>query len=660
MLCNTVKGIIMENPKDNRNQNTEELLRQIKTLKEEVNEWQMRCLQAEQELDIAFRRENEPKPSLIKRLKEEVKKYEKLNLFLLGIKWRIKFGIKKAKKLRADYIRWNYSETAQAGCEFPGSGISKDIKISVLVPLYNTPKHFLKDMINSVLSQKYTNWELCLADGSDAEHQNVEKLCQEYATRDKRIKYQKLTDNRGISENTNECIAMSTGEYLALLDHDDILHPSALYEVMKAILYRKADFIYTDESAFHKNVRDAFQPHYKPDFSPDTLRSYNYISHLSVFKKSLLKKAGGGFRPEYDGSQDYDMMLRLTEAAGKIVHIPHILYYRRSHDHSAVSNLFAKLHTIEAAKKALSAHIERVGLRGRIEDSRIPSTYHIQYEIKGNPKISIIIPNKDHIEDLSKCISSIRDYSTWQNWEIIIVENNSTEEGTFKYYNEICDEENRISVVRWEKGFNYSAICNFGAQRATGQYLLMLNNDTEVITPDWMEQMLMFAQREDVGAVGAMLYYPDDTIQHAGVILGVGGIAGHSHRYFNRNDCGYAFRLSIAQNLTAVTAACMLIRKDIFDQTEGFDEGFAVALNDVDLCMKIRAARYLIVWTPYAELYHYESKSRGCDDTAEKIKIFEEERKRFGIKWEKELKAGDPYYNPNLTLDQEDFSIKNH
>ena len=477
------------------------------------------------------------------------------------------------------------------------------------------------------------------------------------------IKYKKLDRNRGISGNTNECIAMASGEYLALLDHDDLLHPSALEEVMKVIRDQKADFIYTDEDTFHKSSRDAFQPHYKPDYSPDTLRSYNYICHLTVFRRTLLEKAGGGFRDDYNGSQDYDMILRLTEAASRIVHIPQVLYYWRSHESSVASDLSAKPYTVEAAKKALAAHLERIGLRGKVEDSRVPSTYHIQYEIQGNPKISIIIPNKDHREDLDKCIRSIREKSTWANWEIIIVENNSEEAETFAYYQTISETDRRIRTVRWEKGFDFSGICNFGADQAEGEYILLLNNDIEVITPEWMEEMLMFAQRRDVGAVGAMLYYPDDTIQHAGVIIGLGDdanlrVAGHSHKYFKRGGYGYASRLSIAQNLSAVTGACMMIRKEVYDQVKGLDPAFAVEFNDVDLCLRIREAGYLIVWTPYAELYHYESKSRGMNETEEQQTRHIKEVLLFRSRWKRELQAGDPYYNPNLTLEREDFSFR--
>ncbi|MGO5029164.1 glycosyltransferase [Candidatus Agathobaculum pullicola] len=532
----------------------------------------------------------------------------------------------------------------------------KDIKFSIVVPLFNTPEKFLREMIQSVIDQTYQNWELCMADGSDVKHGSVEKICRQYMKKDARIKFRKLEKNLGISENTNACLEMASGEYIGLFDHDDLLHPAALHEVMHAICEQNGDFIYTDENTFHEQPKDAFCPHFKPDYAPDTLRSYNYICHFSVFSKNLLDEVGW-FRSEFDGSQDYDLILRLTEEAKRIVHIPEILYYWRAHSGSVAENVSEKPYTLDAAKKALAEHLERCHLRGHVEDSVIPSTYKIVYEIHSSPLVSIIIPNKDHIDELKKCIDSISNKTSYDNYEIIVVENNSTETQTFQYYQEV-QKDKRIKIVNWEGIFNYSAINNYGVQKAaSGEYVLLLNNDIEVITPDWIQEMLMFAQRKDVGAVGTMLYYPDNTVQHAGVILGIGGVGGHSHKYRGRGDYGYMSRMTIAQNLSAVTAACMMIPRHVWDKVDGLDESFAVAFNDVDLCMRIRKAGYLIVWTPYAELYHYESKSRGLEDTPEKKKRFEGEVLRFQNRWKKELAAGDPYYNPNLTLDREDFTI---
>lgn len=532
-------------------------------------------------------------------------------------------------------------------------------KISILVPLYNTPDNFLQEMIDSVREQTYKNWELCLADGSDEKHENVGKYCTTLAKKDKRIKYVKLTENKGISDNTNECLKIATGDYISLFDHDDLLHPSVLFEYVKEINDTGADFIYCDELTFTNENKEfnIVLKHHKPEFSPDTLRSYNYICHFSCFSRKLYEMVGG-FNKEYDGSQDYDLILRLTEKAQKIVRIPKLLYFWRSHAASVASGSSAKPYVVNAAEKALAAHLERIGLKGTVKESYAPTTYKIDYEIIGNPKISIIIPNKDHIEDLEKCVNSILSLSTYKNYEIIIVENNSDEQRTFEYYEKLERKNDNIKVVFWkEKAFNYSAINNFGAKFASGEYILLLNNDIEVITPNWLEEMLMFAQRKDVGAVGAKLYFPDDTIQHAGVILGIGGVAGHSHKYFDKNEYGYVSRAVISQNLSACTAACLLIRKDVFDEVQGLDEGFAVAFNDIDLCMKIRKSKYLIVFTPYAEFYHYESKSRGQEDSPEKVARFNSEINRFMKKWSRELKAGDPYYNPNLTLKSEDFSV---
>ena len=533
----------------------------------------------------------------------------------------------------------------------------RSIKFSVVVPLYNTPEKFLHEMIRSVIVQTYADWELCMADGSDEAHGNVERICRQYMRKDLRIKYQRLEENLGISGNTNACLEMATGDYIGLFDHDDLLHPAALHEVMRAICEQDADFIYTDENTFHEKPEDAFCPHFKPDYAPDTLRSYNYICHFTVFSRELLDEVGN-FRREFDGSQDYDMVLRLTEKASKIVHIPEILYFWRAHSGSTAGDISAKPYTMDAARRALGEHLDRVGLVGEVEDSSIPSTYRIKYTISGCPKVSIVIPNMDHADTLRTCISSILEKTTYENFEIVIIENNSRKEETFAYYDELKTDP-RIQIVTWEGKFNYSAINNFGVREAaTGEYILLLNNDIEVITPDWLQEMLMFAQRSDVGAVGAMLYYPDDTIQHAGVILGIGGVAGHAHKNFPRGDFGYMSRATIAQDLSVVTAACVMLPRTVWDEVGGLDETFEVAFNDVDLCMRIRKAGYLIVWTPYAELYHYESKSRGAEDTPEKKKRFEGEVRRFQARWKSELAAGDPYYNPNLTLVREDFSVK--
>jgi GT2 family glycosyltransferase len=466
-----------------------------------------------------------------------------------------------------------------------------------------------------------------------------------------------LEKNLGISENTNACISMASGEYFGLLDHDDLLHPAALFEVMTAICQQDADMIYTDENTFRVTPADAYCPHFKPDFAPDTLRSLNYICHFLVFRRSLLEKVGVGFRPECNGSQDYDLVLRLSEQAQTIVHIPEILYYWRASANSTAADINAKPYIIQAAHQALAEHLERCGMDGAVEDSLVASMYRIKYAIAGTPLVSILIPNKDYIETLRVCVDSILEKTTYPNYELIIIENNSVEAETFAYYKTL-EADVRIRVVTWEGGFNYPAINNLGAEHAKGEYFLLLNNDIEVITPDWIQELLMFAQRKDVGAVGAKLYYPDGRIQHAGVILGIGGVAGHAHKYFPHQDYGYMGRLIYAQNLSAVTGACMLIPRKVYEEVNGLDPAFAVAFNDVDLCMKIRQKGYQIVFTPFAEMIHHESLSRGLEDTPEKQERFRKEIDLFESRWGDKLVKGDPFYNPHFTLSHEDFSLR--
>jgi len=528
---------------------------------------------------------------------------------------------------------------------------TKKTKFSIITPLYNTPPKFLRAMIESVINQTYKNWELCLADGSD--NNKVKRIVKQY--KDPRIVYKKLPRNLGISGNTNAAMSFSTGDYFAMLDHDDMLHPSALYEVMHVICKSGADFIYTDEITFTNHPSDAHTPNFKPDFAPDTLRANNYICHLSVYSRKLYKKTGG-YRKRFDGSQDFDMTLRLTEKAKKITHIPKFLYYWRGHKQSVAARVGAKPYVIEAGRQAVAEHLKRINLKGEVAPiNKEASAYRVRYEIVGTPLVSIIIPNKDHVDDLQKCISSVLKKSMYKNIEIIVVENNSEEPRTFAYYKHLARKG--IKVITYKDKFNYSAINNFAAKHAGGEYLLFLNNDTKVISPPWIEEMLMFAQRPDVGAVGAKLLYPDDTIQHGGVLLGVGGVAAHAHLGFPRDHPGFMWRLKIAQNLTAVTGACLMTKRTVFEKARGFDEKFAVAFNDVDLCMRLRKKGYLVVFTPFAELYHYESKSRGAEDTPQKQIRFKGEIKRFRQRWAKELFKGDPYYNPNFKKTGGTFSI---
>lgn len=539
----------------------------------------------------------------------------------------------------------------QRGHPFP-----RKIKFSVIVPLYNTPERFLRAMIESVLAQTYTDWELCMADGSDDKHRKAERVCREYEKKDSRIRYRKLEKNSGISGNTNACLEMAKGDYIGLLDQGDLLHPAALYEAMRAICEKNADFIYTDESAFRNTHKDACLPSFKSVFAPDSLRGFNCIGHFTVFKRSLLDEAGL-FDPACDGAQDHDMALRLTEKAGRVAHIPEILYYCREKARPFTKNSGIRPCAARAGVRAVKKQLERLGMEGTVETVEAgQAVFRVRYAIRGTPKVSILIPNHEHLKDLKTCLDSVFSKTTWQNYEIVIVENNSRSPALFSYYDELQREHENVHVVTWRGPFNYSAVNNYGAQSCTGEYLLLLNNDTEVITPDWIQELLMFAQRPDVGAVGAKLFYPDDTVQHGGVIFGMSGLADHMHKGYKRTDPGYMKRLLYAQNLTAVTAACMLLRRDVWEEVHGLDEDWAVAFNDVDLCMRIRQAGYLIVWTPFAELYHYEFRSRGIDDTPGKQARHRYEVLHCQQRWKKELEKGDPYYNPNLALDRLDFS----
>jgi len=535
------------------------------------------------------------------------------------------------------------------------------VKISILVPLWNTPEEFLKEMIGSVQWQTYANWELCLADGSDAEHAYVGEYCRKLAETDKRIVYQKLEKNEGIAGNTNQCLKLATGEYIGLFDHDDILHPCALYEYVKVINEQNADYVYCDEATFKNgDINKMITMHFKPDYAIDNLRANNYICHFSVFARTLLDGTEL-FRTKFDGSQDHDMILRLTDNAKKIVHVPRMLYYWRSHAGSVANNISAKPYAIESARNAVADHLRKHGYSHfTITSTRAFETiFKISYEIIGEPKVSIVIPNKDHAQDLRRCIKSIIEKSTWENYEIVIVENNSTTKEIFAYYEELKNNP-RIKIVTYEGEFNYSKVCNLGVKESTGDYILLLNNDTQVITINWIEELLMYAQRPDIGAVGGKLYYEDKTIQHAGVVIGLGAhrTAGHVHHKQKRENLGYMGRLCYAQNMTAVTGACLMVKKSCYEQVGGLEESFAISLNDVDFCLKLRKAGYLNIFTPFAELYHYESVSRGLDDSGEKAQRYNEESQRFRAKWEKELAVGDPYFNPNFTLDKPDFSLK--
>lgn len=558
---------------------------------------------------------------------------------------------------RGDYEQWlkNHSLNRCQGFLQKHTSLSRKPLVSIVIPLYCTPLPYLKELIDSVRKQTYGNWQLCLADGSPDE--KIHEFLKKNYRHETRISYRKLKDNGGISVNTNKAIELAKGEYLMLCDHDDTLEPDALFEIVKAVNEQGADVIYTDEDKVSMDGRHYFDPHFKSDFNLFRFRDNNYICHIFAVKREIAE-AVGYFRREFDGAQDFDFIFRCCERAKKIVHIPRVLYHWRCHMESTAADPESKAYAFEAGRKAVEEHYKRVGIRAKVEMTGNPGWYRSRLSLQGNPLISVIIPNKDHIEDLELCLSSMAERTTYENYEILIVENNSEEKETFAWYEKLQERFPKARVLTWTKEFNYSSINNFAAEEAKGEYLLFLNNDVEILTPGWMEEMLGICQQKEVSVVGAKLYYPDDTIQHAGVVLGLGGIAGHIMCRASREDAGYFGRMVSVQEISAVTAACMLVDAEDFRAVGGFDETFRVAFNDIDLCMKIRDMGKKIVFTPYAELYHYESKSRGLEDTPEKQFRFDKEVKRFEEKWGDQLKKGDPYYSPNLSVTEGDCSLR--
>ena len=591
--------------------------------------------------------------------------------------------IKNEKELQyGDYGGWiKYNEPKDADLKIQMKRkFDFEPKISVVVPMYNTKEKFFKELIKCMMDQTYSNWELCLADGSPKQNDNLKK----YYEQDKRIKYKYLDGNLGIAGNSNAAIGMATGDYIALLDHDDVLADYALYEIVYNLnKFPNAEFLYSDEDKIDENG-NRYDAYFKPDIAPDTLRCQNYICHFSVFKKELMEKLGG-FRENYDGAQDYDIFLRMLEITDpkNISHVPKILYHWRVHNESTAKlNSNAKNYAFEAGKKAIEDHIKRVGLEGTVSKGCIDGIYRIDYKVIGEPRVSIVIPNKDGKDILEVCINSIFEKSTYKNFEIVITENNSETNEIFDYYKTLLKND-KIKIVNYntgkrietedecsleytnknrrevKSGFNYSAIINYGVKNTTGEYVVQLNNDTELITPNWLELMLGFCQRKDVGAVGVKLYYQDETIQHAGIIVGIGGIAGNRFKSIPKSGHGYFAKESMIENLSAVTAACIMTPKSIYEEVGWMDEGLAVAFNDVDFCLKIREKGYLVVYNPFIEFWHYESKTRGQEDSPAKIKRFQGEMSRFEQRWPEILDSGDPYYNINLSLDTEVYHMKN-
>lgn len=554
----------------------------------------------------------------------------------------------------------------------------KQPKISIIVPCYRTPGQYLIEMMDSVRLQSYPNWELCLADATPGEEvqQSVEQYRKKW--QEDRIVYRHLEDNLGIAGNTNAGLEFATGDWISLLDHDDLLALDALYEIVKKINEDDAyGAVYTDEDKVEEQRGKLIhsQPHFKPDFNIDLLRSNNYITHFFCVKKTIVEEQGG-FRSEFDGAQDYDFILRSVEHAKKIGHVPRILYHWRLHSSSTADNPLSKCYAYEAGQRALEEHLKRCKEAGEVEQLKFFGFYRVKYKVKTPSLVSVIIPNKDEAGTLRRCVESLQK-TEYRNYEVIIVENNSVDSETFDYYRELCGEAyrpgsmqlscsgtlpggQRVRVLTWEGPFNYSAINNFGASYAEGDYYVLLNNDIEILTKDWLEQLLANCQRKDVGIVGTRLYYPDNTYQHAGIVVGIDGIAANMYPGMRREREGYLHKAALQLNYSAVTAAFLMIRRDVFEKIHGFEEQLAVAFNDVDLCLRAVEAGYLVVYDPYVEAYHYESKSRGKEDTKEKIRRFEQEIEFFRSRWITLLKQGDPCYNPNFSLKKCNYALKPH
>jgi len=527
--------------------------------------------------------------------------------------------------------------------------------ISVVMPVYNVEVRWLQYAIASLQSQWYTNWELCIADDHSCRSETVQFLKQ---IDDPKIKITFLEKNMNISGASNAALKLVEGDYIALMDNDDELTPDAFYEIVKIINEKDADFIYSDEDKIEVDGSFA-EPHYKPDFSPDMFLSQNYISHLSVIKTELVKNVGG-WEVGLEGSQDYDLYLKVLEHTKRIVHIPKILYHWRKVAGSTAAEFNEKSYAQEAGRKALENAMKRRNISAKVENGRYPGTYRVKYTLHDMPLVSIVIPFKDKPELLRMCIGSILKKSTYKNFEIIGISNNSQEKETFRTMGILANKDKRVHFIEYNFPFNYSSINNYAVRKyARGKHIVLLNNDIEIITPGWIEALLEFSQRDDVGAVGAKLYYPDDSLQHAGVILGLGGVAGHSHKYFSKLDAGYFFRPHIVQNLSAVTAACLMVKKELYINIGGLNESdLQVAFNDVDFCLRLREEGYLNVYTPFCEAYHHESISRGQDDSPEKIERFSREIEYMRRRHKKLLTEGDPYYNTNLTLNCENFGLK--
>lgn len=527
---------------------------------------------------------------------------------------------------------------------------------SIVVPLYKTPLPYLEDLIRSIQAQTYRKWELYLSDGSGKES-SLKEVLRNYARKEKRIHIIENDCRLNISDNTNRALEQADGDYVVFVDHDDTLAPDALYECVK-VLNREpdAEVIYTDSDKLSENGKRYSEPCFKPDFNLDLLRCQNYICHLTVIQKRFLDKVGY-LNPNYSGVQDYDHILRCVERTNRIVHIPKILYHWRMCPGSVAVDTDNKPYTYELFQKILREHYERMGIQAEVK-AVFPGVVRTVYQLPYEPLVSVIIANKDHRDDLLRCVESLEQESEYKNLEILIVENNSVSEEIFAYYDQVQRQYDNVRVLRYEKEFNYADIQNYAAVRAKGDYLLLLNNDTWLERPESIREMLGYCMRDEVGIVGAKLLYPDDTIQHAGVIVGLGGVADHAFTGMDKDEPGYCCRALCAQEYSAVTAACLMVKKSVYNAVGGMDVELKVAFNDVDFCLRVKEAGHKIIYNPFAVWYHDESKTRGAEDTPEKIERFRGEIEYFQRRWADFLYNGDPAYNPNLALDRHDFALK--
>jgi len=530
--------------------------------------------------------------------------------------------------------------------------------ISIILPVFNPNPEHLKQCLDSVLGQHYANWQLCVVDDASTD-QRVRPLLARYAGADARVKVFYRPKNGHICEASNSALSMAQGEFVALLDHDDVLSADALFEVVKAIQQTPdAGLIYSDEDKINDDG-ERFDPHFKSGWNPDLLLAQNCVSHLGVYNTQLVREVGG-FRPGFEGSQDHDLALRLSArlAPKQIVHVAKVLYHWRAAEGSTALGAAEKHYTSKAGLMAVRERVAQIAPQAQVKAGIFPNTYRVDWPLpKTLPMVSLLVPTRDKVDVLQPCVDAILRLTTYPNFELLILDNQSTCHKSLAYLKAVTERDSRVRVLSWNAPFNFSAINNFGVTQANGSIVGLINNDIEPIHGDWLEAMVRQVSRPEIGCVGAKLYYPNDTVQHAGVVLGIGGVAGHAHKYFSRNSTGYFMRLQLAHNLSAVTGACLLVRKSVYQEVGGMDEQhLKVAFNDVDLCLKVREAGYRNVFTPYAELYHHESASRGANDTWAKRALANAEAAFMRQKWGRVLDT-DPYYNPNLTLVYEDFSL---